>query len=186
MNAFRTCLVFLGMLFLAVTSHGETIGEEEEKPQYLERLESATDLLIAGDLEKAEVALRELRAEKITLRTWGMASFNLGISLRYQGEYLDAIKVFEEVLESKLNDREPAPNIMEHFMNYHYKACMEISYNFELLEEYSKALESMKLAKTKHKFQDTCGTCYEQVDSEWVARVEHLENMKAKGAIQGQ
>ncbi|ADE53605.1 hypothetical protein Caka_0580 [Coraliomargarita akajimensis DSM 45221] len=173
------------MLFLGTYSYCETTSEEE-KPEYIERLESATDLLIDGELVESEIALKKLRKEEITLRTWGMASFNLGINLRYQEKYMEAIGVFEEVLKSKLNDRDPAPNIMEHFMNYHYKACMEISYNYELLRKYTDALTYMELAKTRYKFQDTCGTCFEQIDAEWVARVKHLEDMKTKESNQAE
>ena len=107
-----------------------------------------------------------------------MVSFNLGITLRLNSKYNESIIIFEEILKSKLNDRDPAPSLMEHFRNYHYKACLEISYNYEKLKDYKKALEYMNLAKTKYQFQDICGTCFEQAKKEIESRVKFLRNQK--------
>lgn len=151
---------------------------DTEKKEYSDELQRATELLIEEHYEEATTALSALREKDITTTTWGMVSFNLGIGYRLDGKHDEAIKVFMEVLESDVNDRDPGANIMEHFRNYRHKACYEISYNYEAKGEIEKALEYMELSKTKYEFQDVCGNCFEQAEERRSKRIEILTEKK--------
>ena len=150
----------------------------KEKEEFLGELNAATKLLVQKKYSEAETALRTLRKKDITRSTWGKASFNLGFSLRMANKYLESIEVFQEIIASDVNDKEPSPNMMEHFMNYRHKSCWEISLNYELLEEYEKALHYMQQADSKHPFQDAdlCGSCSARAKKSLEQRVQFLKS----------
>ena len=88
-----------------------------------------------------------------------MVSNNLGIVLKIQKKYPEAIEVFKSVLVSDVNDRDPGSNLMESFRNYRHKACTQIALCYEALKDYEKAIEYIHLAKEKYVFQADCGNC---------------------------
>lgn len=177
-------IIFLFCFCISCTNTEETKNVKptitpeqiQENHNYLIELENCTRHIMEDNYDLAEKSLRSLRNKNITLSTWGMASFNLGIALRLNKKYKESIIIFEEILKSNLNDRDPTPNLMEHFRNYHYKACLEISYNYENLKNFKMALEYLNLAKTKYKFQDICGTCLEHANKNLASRVDYLKN----------
>ena len=179
---FIAALAILTSLSFHGTSaeEGASADPEEERGECAQELNEATDLLVDGKLEESEEALRALRSKEITKTTWAMASFNLGINLKMQEKYQESIEVFKEILSSDVNDRDPAPNLMEHFRNYRHKACWEISYNYELMKDYEKALEYIDLAKTKYTFQDICGTCLREAHESIERRTKHLKELIEK------
>lgn len=164
-------IVTITAFLVAYPSHAqgapEQAAEERENPKVDEALEKANKLFQEDKLQEAETAYRALREQKTKLSTWGVASFNLGINLRAQKKYDEAIQVFTEILDSKLNDKDPGSNIMENFQNYHYKACLQIAFTYKAQKKYPKSLEYMELAHSKHKFVSHCATCDENAQKDW-------------------
>ncbi len=169
-------LVFLLCFSLGLLCHAE------ETKENLDALKSAGALIMEKEYAEAEEALRALREKELSLSTWGIASFNLGVTLRLSGQHTESIRIFEELLASGVNDLDPADNPMEHYRNYRHKACWEISFNYEAMEDFEKALEYMASAKSKHIFQDTCGHCYGQTMARLERRVQYLNKLKQKRA----
>ena len=154
----------------------EEVAKEVESPKFDEALKVANQLFKDDKLKEAEAAYRTLRGQKTKLSTWGVASFNLALNLRAQKKFDESIQVLREILDSKLNDKDPGSNIMENYQNYHYKACLEISYTYEVKRNFAKALEYMELARSKYKYVSHCPTCAENAQKDWDAQVNAIKS----------
>jgi tetratricopeptide (TPR) repeat protein len=130
-----------------------------ESERNLADLNAAIELCQSDKYAEAEKAFTILRNANLQKSTWGMVSNNLGIVLKIQKKYSQAIEVFKSVLDSDVNDRDPGSNLMEGFRNYRHKACIQIALCYEALGTYEKAIEYIHLAKEKYTFQADCGNC---------------------------
>ncbi|HEX8312310.1 MAG TPA: hypothetical protein VF614_13395 [Chthoniobacteraceae bacterium] len=98
----------------------------KESDAHEKKLEAAIALFQVKDYSKAEEAFRALRAEELPISAWGMVCNNLG-TLKVQKKYREAIEVFNSVLDSDVNDRDPGGHLMESFRNYKHKAAIQIA-----------------------------------------------------------
>jgi len=161
------------------------VGETQE---YLDRLEAANQRFSKGEVREAIRDWEALRAEDSRLSTWGKVTFNIGIAHKRLGGYDEAIRAFETIFPSKVDDREPGGNLMEEFRNYRYRACLEISSCYEAKGDIARALEYANLAREKYKYQAHCGTCAKEAESALSDRIERLEKQsesKTSGQPQG-
>jgi len=149
--------------------------QPKEDPKIISELEAANKLFNQNKLVKSEEAYRALRAKKITDTTWAMTSNNLGINLRVQKKYKDSIKVLSEILNRKLNNRDPGPHIMEPYRNYHYNACIEISRSYLGAGDYNNAIKYMKLTRKRYVFQTDSGTSANMSKDFIDGSIEYLE-----------
>jgi len=152
-----------------------------ESQKNLDAMNAAIDLIQDHKYKEAEQAFTVLRNEKLLKSTWAMASNNLGIVLRMDKKYSEAIKVFESILVSDVNDRDPGSNLMESFRSYRFKACIQIALCYEALGNYEKAITYIHLARDKYKFEADCGNCADQA-AESLKQLEAQFNAKQKKA----
>jgi tetratricopeptide (TPR) repeat protein len=150
----------------------------EESDANTEKLNAAITLFQSKELSKAEDAFRALRAENLQTSTWGMVSNNLGITLKAQKKYSEAIKVFKSVLESDVNDRDPGGHLMESFRNYKNKAAIQIALCYEAQGEIEKSLEYIELATSQYAFQADCGNCASDAEAALGRHKARLEEKK--------
>ena len=167
---------------IAFTCFSSLLAEEsshpqkkDEKPEFVAELEKANALHQDEKLVEAEKAYKALRGKGINDATWAMTSNNLGINLRMQKKYEESSKVFNEILLRKLNNRDPGGNLMEHFRNYHYNACIELVRNYSFSGNNAKAIEALKMTKKKYPFESCCATCEADVDAFYDATMTYLE-----------
>jgi Tetratricopeptide repeat len=106
---------------------------------------------------------------------WGMALFNTGLYYQKQERYHEAIRHFEILLASGLDDRDPTRYLMEAYQNYHHRACLEISACYEGLDDFPSALKYAFLARDVHPYQSWCATCRWSIRAALDARIARLE-----------
>ena len=143
-------------------SDGRQVAESAANSR---KLEEAGQLFDDKEYAKAEEAYKALRAGKLQKSTWGMASHNLGLVLKVEKKYDDAIEVFQSILDSDVNDRDQGEHVMENFRNYRHKAAIQIARCYEAKGDIPKALEFVELARTKYVFQAHCGNCADDVEA---------------------
>ena len=148
-----------------------TFSPAAESEAISEKMAEAVQFFENEDYAKAEEAFKKLRARKLPRSTWGMVSNNLGLVLKIEEKYGEAIEVFESILVSDVNDRDPGGHIMENFRNYRHKASIQIALCYEAKGDIPKALEYIELARTKYAFEAHCGNCAEDA----AARLKALE-----------
>lgn len=149
--------------------------EPEEKPENIEMLTRANELIEEEKYAEAESLFRKLLKKDLTTSTAGMVSFNLGITLRLEKKYDESISVFEGILKSSVDDRDSSGELMEVYRNYKHRSCIQIAIGYEVQENYTKALEYIKMASDTYKYQADCGTCAEQSEDSLKKWTKHLE-----------
>jgi tetratricopeptide (TPR) repeat protein len=152
MNRF---LVLLFALFAAWPALGQAPAKESQ--ENLDAMSAGILHFQRGELPKAEVAFREILKRNPTVSMGGKASFNLGLTLKAQKKFREAIEVFEGILTSMVDDREPGEHLMEEFMNYRHRSCLQISACYEAQKDLARALSYAELARDKHKYEAHCG-----------------------------
>lgn len=128
----------------------------------------------AGDRDGAITAWREVIDHHPTTCGWGIAVFNVGIALKEASRWAEAIPVFEALIASDVDDREPGGNIMETTRDYHHRAALELSICHERLEEWGRALTWAVAARDRFPSASWCGTCADSDVDELDARVERM------------
>jgi hypothetical protein len=129
----------------------------------------------AGRRQEALAEWERVRDRYPGTPAWGVAVFNLGVGLREQHRYREAIAQFETLLGSSLDDRDPSGYLMEAYQNYHHRACVEVSACHEGLGDYPSALRFAVLARDAYPYQTWCGTCEEEAHKELADRIARLE-----------
>lgn len=94
--------------------------------------------------------------------SYGIAQFNLGMILKEQKKYADAITEFSKLVKSDVNDLDMTPDIMELCRNYRPRAQWEIGNCLFLQGDYKGALNAYKLTQDKYPFQSWCGNEHAQ------------------------
>jgi len=168
-------LIILSMCAAFAVRPGALADEKQKE------MEAAIATFQSKDFERAEQQFRALLQGKVSESTAGKARFNLGITLKIQKKYADAVKEFETILTSGVDDREPGENLMEEFMNYRYRSCLQIASCYEAQNDIPHALASVKLARDKFKYEAHCGTCAAQAKEGLDARLKVLEAKARKG-----
>lgn len=130
-----------------------------DKKEHSAEMETAIATFGRKDYPKAEKQFRALLDRDLPAATAGKVTFNLGITLKMEKKYSEAIKVFHSILTSKVDDREPGENLMEEFMNYRYRSCLQIASCYVQKKDYASALAAVELARDKYKYEAHCGTC---------------------------
>ena len=130
--------------------------------------------LETGDIAKAQTSWKTIRECAPASQDWPKAVFNLGL-LEYKRDNLrQAIKYFDEVLQSHPNDKEPGANLMETNRNYSYRSALAISQCYETMGSFGSALRYAWLAKTKYTYYSWCGTCYDSASFALNKRIAYL------------
>lgn len=135
-----------------------TITERDEK-EAIEILNKGCTLFENNEYEDAIKLWEEIYYDYSGTTSWGKATYNIGLAYICLEEYNKAIPYFLEILDSDVDDLEEGQCVMEAYRNYRYKSCRQLSYCYEQLEDYNKALEYSYLAKDKYKYESWCGTC---------------------------
>jgi len=146
-----------------------------EKQEYLDRLQAANKRFSEGEVREAIQYWEALQTKDIQPSSWGKVAFNIGIAHKRLAEYDEAIRSFETIFPSKVDDREPGENLMEEFRNYRYRACLQISSCYEAKGDIARAFEYAKLAKEKYKYQAHCANCAMGAESALSERFERLK-----------
>ena len=149
-----------------------------EEKEFLDRFDAANDLFSKGKLREAATAYDALLKERPKPPTWGKVTFNLGIAHMSLSEYDQAIRTFETVFASKVDDREPGGNLMEEFRNYRYRACLQISRCYEAKGDIPGALSFAIKARDQHTYRAHYGTCAMNAREALQARINDLQKKK--------
>jgi tetratricopeptide (TPR) repeat protein len=157
------------------TENRTTCPKLEPTPEALSKqLEDGNAAFEAGDVLKAEARWTEIRECAPGYSEWPKAVFNLGL-LEYRRDNLpQAIRYFDELLQSHPNDKEPGGNLMETNRNYSNRSAMAISQCYEAMGQFSAALQYAWLAKTKYRYYSWCGTCYSSANFAMNKRIAYL------------
>src|SRR5437588_2750698 len=157
------------------TENRITCPKLEPTPEVLSKqLEEGHAEFETGDILKAETLWTEIRECAAGSSEWPKAVFNLGL-LEYRRNNLpEAIRYFDEVLQSHPNDKEPGGNLMETNRNYSNRSAMAISQCYEAMGQFTAALHYAWLAKTKYRYYSWCGTCYSSANFAMNKRIAYL------------
>lgn len=148
---------------------------QEEKKEFVERLNAANDLFTKGKIREAIAGYQALLKEDLIPPTWGKTTFNLGIAQMRLSDFSAAIHTFETIFPSKVDDKKPGGNIMEEFRNYRFQASLLIARCYEEKGELPKAIAILVKARDSQLYQAHCGTCATDADEALRARIAELE-----------
>jgi len=125
-----------------------------------QRLAELADLEVAdGNRLLACFLYREAAAGAGKPGEWGRAVFNHGYLLRVTGYPTQAENVLTRILQSDVDDRDPAPFIMEAYRNYRHRAAEEISRSYVQRLNFPMAWWWARRATFKYPYLSWCGTC---------------------------
>jgi len=113
----------------------------------------------AKRIDEAIARWRAVETQYPNTSAWGKAVFNIGLALKDQGRYREAIAQFSKMFAAQVDDREPGGSIMEAYRNYRANAQWEIGHCFFALGDYGAALDAYRTTQEKYPFQSWCGTC---------------------------
>lgn len=88
---------------------------------------------------------------------WGKAAFNLGVDLKRQQKYDEAVAQFGRVLAGNVDDREEGADIMETYRNYRPRAQWEIAQCLLAKGDHAGALAPFVTVRQKYPFRSWCG-----------------------------
>jgi len=129
--------------------------------------EASSGLLLAagnafyesGDKARAIEVWQRIISEPHRTSEWPKAMYNLGLGEQKRGNFRQAMKYFDLLLESHPNDKEPGQNIMEVYRNYSHRSALQLSLCYEKIGDLNNALRYARLAKTSYPYHSWCGTC---------------------------
>lgn len=158
-----TFYIILIIIMGAISDFGTDIEtgvlSEEHEQRAGEIVNEGVELFETGDYVNAIIVWREVYNDYKGTTSWGKATYNIGLAYINLNQYDIAIEYFLEILDSDVDDLEAGQGIMEAYRNYRYKSCIKVSYCYEMLENYDKALDYIILARDKYPYQSWCGTC---------------------------
>lgn len=93
---------------------------------------------------------------------YGKCLFNMAFVYRNMEDYDNMRKAFQRVLDSDLNDRDPGPDIMEPYANYHHNAAMKWALIERDLGNYDETFRLLRLAETEYDVDIFSATTYEK------------------------
>jgi tetratricopeptide (TPR) repeat protein len=128
----------------------------------------------AGDIGKAQASWIKIRECASATSDWPKAVFNLGLLEHKRNNLRQAIRYFDEVLQSRPNDKEPGGNLMETNRNYSFRSALAISQCYEAMGVFGSALHYAWLAKTKYPYYSWCGTCNNNANFALNKRIAYL------------
>lgn len=173
MNKYLRHLVLLGALSVALLQADD--AAPAEKKELLDRFDAANALFQNGKVREAAVEYQALLKEDLTPPTWGKLTFNLGMAQMRLSDFDAAIRTFERIFPSKVDDKEPGENIMEEFRNYRFRASLLIARCYEEKGNITSALSTLAKARDGHLYQAHCGTCASDADEALRSRIAELE-----------
>ena len=104
----------------------------------------------------------------------GLSLFNQGYSLAKAKEWDKAIEVFNALIQSGVDDRDPGGHIMETNRNYRHRAALEISKCYEAKADYRAAYGWAVRARDQYQSVSCCGTCQENSRERLNRRLDEL------------
>lgn len=124
----------------------------------------------AGRIAEAVECWRQVEANHAHSGIWPKAVFNIGVALKSQGKFREAIGQFQKLLAADVNDRGPGGNAPTAYRNDRRTAQLEIGHCRFALGEYQAALDAYRTARAKYPFNATCGTCMDDDECDCDAR----------------
>jgi tetratricopeptide (TPR) repeat protein len=143
-----------------------------------EELHQAWETYRNGRPEEALAGWERIVANHPGSSAWGASLYNLGLELKWQHRYPEAIAHFEKLLASRLDDREGTRNFMVTSQNYHHNACLQLSACYAAQKDRDGALRYAFLARDVYPYTSWCGTCEmhaEERVQRWIGRLERDE-----------
>ncbi len=140
-----------------------------------ELLERGHEAYGQGRHDRALDAWREVLERHPSTDAWGKALFNVGVALRAESRFGEAVRAFERLIASDVDDLEPGGNLMENYRNYRHRAALEISACREALGDRAGALAFARAARDRWPYQAWCGTCADGAGSALDDRIARLE-----------
>ena len=110
------------------------------------------------DLESAEKCFKKISKDLKNTSNWGRGQYNLGLTLMAMGNIPEAIKAFDSILNSGVNDSDPGSNLMALTMNYRSEACKQLSLCYENSNNNLIAIKFERLAMGYYPLGG-CGNC---------------------------
>jgi len=146
---------------------GRTAWEERVLEEFKDDCEVSASVLVAraqrayedGKLAEALQLYREVSRKYPDSGSYGVAQYNVGIILKRQQKYEEAIRAFSELLRSNVDELEPGAHIMETYRNYRSRAQWQIAMCRLAQKEYSAALAALKERRENYPLESWCGTC---------------------------
>ena len=117
---------------------------------------------------------RQLAKEHPKSHLYGMAQYNVGVILssNLEGHDQEAIRAFQVLIASHVNDKDETGSIMTPFRNYRYFAWSRITGCELRLKRPGKALQS--LYDMRQAFVSHCGTCMKNMEDGFSQRAKVL------------
>lgn len=177
----KSPLIIVTLCLLSLSPVMASAAEARNEPppteikEVSDRLDAANERFSKGEIREAANAYLALLGEKLLPSTWGKVTFNLGIAQMRLKEYDAAIRTFETIFPSAVDDREVGGHIMEEFRNYRYRACLQIAACYEAKGDIARALASTTSAREKYQYEAHCGNCADNARRALDARVSALE-----------
>jgi tetratricopeptide (TPR) repeat protein len=112
--------------------------------------------------------------------TWPEAVLKLGILCKEAKRYPEAIAFFDKLLKSKPNGTAARGIMKLVYADYLHRCALELSQCYEALNDYSKALQFAREAKTEYPFVSFCGMDSPEYRQRLEQRIMDLERKLAK------
>jgi tetratricopeptide (TPR) repeat protein len=135
-------------------------GNAEEKEENMAAIYEALYLSQEKeDYAGAESAYRAVLSRDLRPSTRDLATFNLGITLKVQKRYDDAIAVLQSILDSRVDSYDAGESVMEASIDYRYESCIQIADCYQRQGKFREALDYRILARDKYKYRTDCSSC---------------------------
>ena len=175
------------LIIKLLTGLGDEIGREAWENRLLAAHRDQTEAcatvyldrgLRAYEAEKYPDALtcfRKVVVDYPDTTAYGDAQFSVGLCFQQQKDYEAAIKEFNALIASKVNDYVVDPDKSDDYKSYRFRAAIHISQCYESQKDYARALEYAELARDKYKFLSYCKQCLEQAKINLESRIAKLQ-----------
>jgi tetratricopeptide (TPR) repeat protein len=143
--------------------------------------EAAADSLLAvgnvlhgsGDPTGAQTNWSKVMLRYVGSPAWPEAVFNLGILCKEKKQYIEAIALFNTLLESRSKDSAA-------YRDYLHSSALELSQCYEALGNYTNALKWAREAQTRYPSQSMCGTGAQEEKQHNEQRIGELQKKLAE------
>lgn len=132
----------------------------------------------AKKLDEALLNYRKASRDYPNSRTYGIAQYNVGIILKEQQRYEEAITELDKLFLSRVDDRDAGAHIMQAYRNYRHNAALRISECYEAKKDFARALEYAVLANNKYSYHSWCGTCLDSAEKALSKRITRLQELR--------
>lgn len=152
LKSFKT-IFCLGVLILA--NFGLSFAQTDDV------LSEANKLFQSKQYEAAATAFQKIVGAAQDDSIKAKALYNLGLTYQQLKRHDDAIETFKRIFPTNANDREPGGSIMQIYRNYRSSAQWQIGVSYFAKNDFARALDAFRTARTKYLYRSGCGTCDE-------------------------